>query len=482
MNGSRAQGLRTLPFLGSARRAAAIVVNIGMLFCAACLAGNAASERGNAQIPPGAKVDQFFIVDCLLPGQIRQLGREVTYVSRREAIKTSARDCEIRGGEYVAFDRANYATALKVWLPLAEQGDPTAQTYVGEIFEKGLGVAPDYKRAAEWYRRAAEKGYSQAAVDLGSLYERGLGVPRDQTQALNWYRRAAGTSKLNFEIASGKPPPATGASKKIVIAPRRDGKVGFLLTKRVDSLGNYHALIIGNNDYQRLRRLETPVNDAREIGRILREQYGFKITLLLNANHHDTVATLDNLREQLTDEDNLLIYYAGHGYLDKNNQRGHWQPVDAELNSQANWISNVTVTDILNAMTVRQLLVVADSCYSGTLTQSAVGRLDPALSNEETLKLIQEMTRKRSRMVMTSGGIEPVLDNPGGQHSAFAQVFIELLQANVGVLAGQEMFGFLQGRVTAAAERANARQVPEYAPLKFARHASGDFFFVRTTS
>src|SRR5215470_9535448 len=104
MDGTRAQGLRTLLFFGAARRAATKVFHIGMLFCAACLAGNAASEQATAQIPPGAKVDQFFIVDCLLPGQIRQLGQEVTYVTRREAIKTSARDCEIRGGEYVAYD------------------------------------------------------------------------------------------------------------------------------------------------------------------------------------------------------------------------------------------------------------------------------------------------------------------------------------------------------------------------------------------
>lgn len=141
------------------------------------------------------------VVDCLLPGQIRQLGGQTTYVTARRAVKTAARDCEIRGGEYVAFDRANYATALKVWLPLAEQGDQSAQTYVGEIFEKGLGVQPDYAVAATWYRKAAERGYSRAALNLGNLYERGLGVPRDPAQALSWYRRAAGSKEVTFEIA-----------------------------------------------------------------------------------------------------------------------------------------------------------------------------------------------------------------------------------------------------------------------------------------
>ena len=143
------------------------------------------------------------VVDCLLPGQIRQLGGKVTYVTARRAVKTAARDCEIRGGEYVSLDRANYATALKVWLPLAEQGDPAAQTYVGEIYEQGLGIQPDPAAAATWYRKAADKGYSRAALNLGTLYEQGRGVPRDPAQALNWYRRASGLPPAaSFELTS----------------------------------------------------------------------------------------------------------------------------------------------------------------------------------------------------------------------------------------------------------------------------------------
>ena len=92
------------------------------------------------------------------------------------------------------------------------------------------------------------------------------------------------------------------------------------------------------------------------------------------------------------------------------------------------------------------------------------------------------MAHKRSRMVMTSGGVEPVLDSAGGQHSVFAQSFIELLQTNVGVLAGQEMFGLLRVRVAATAQRINTEQVPEYAPIKFAGHEAGDFFFVRASN
>jgi len=126
--------------------------------------------------------------------------------------------------------------------------------------------------------------------------------------------------------------------------------------------------------------------------------------------------------------------------------------------------------------------VVADSCYAGTLTRSSLGRLEGGASEEERLKVIQLMAHKRSRMVMTSGGVEPVLDSAGGAHSAFAQSFIELLRTNVGVLPGQEMFGFLQVRVAATAQRSDIQQVPEYAPIKFAGHEAGDFFFVRASN
>ena len=164
-----------LPWYLRSARAPLFALTLGVPLDAGC-AGQDRPASGATGTKPGlGKSDDFLVVDCLLPGQVRKLGQHFTFLAPRQAIKTSAGDCEIRGGEYVAYDRANYATALKVWLPLAEQGDATAQTYVGEIFEKGLGVQPDYEAAEKWYRRAAEGGSSRAAIDLGNLYEQGLG-------------------------------------------------------------------------------------------------------------------------------------------------------------------------------------------------------------------------------------------------------------------------------------------------------------------
>src|SRR5687767_13529882 len=67
---------------------------------------------------PGASAarnaDEFLVVDCLLPGKVRKLGAGASFVTPRRPVKTSARDCEIRGGEYTSFDRATYAGALRV--------------------------------------------------------------------------------------------------------------------------------------------------------------------------------------------------------------------------------------------------------------------------------------------------------------------------------------------------------------------------------
>jgi hypothetical protein len=141
-------------------------------------------------------IDDYVLVDCWLPGQLRRLGTRMTYLAPRRLIKTTKSDCGIRGGEFVLFDRSDYSTALATLLPKARAGDPVAQTYVGEIYEKGLGLAaPDYAVAANWYRKAAEQGYSPAQTRLGSMYERGLGVPSDRVRALNWYRKASGLDK-----------------------------------------------------------------------------------------------------------------------------------------------------------------------------------------------------------------------------------------------------------------------------------------------
>lgn len=90
-----------------------------------------------------------------------------------------------------AFERSDYAVALKEWRPLAKRGNASSQFNLGLMYENGLGVPQDHVQAVTWYRKAAEQGHADAANNLGSLYDKGLGVKQNRAQAAVWYRKAA---------------------------------------------------------------------------------------------------------------------------------------------------------------------------------------------------------------------------------------------------------------------------------------------------
>ena len=96
--------------------------------------------------------------------------------------------------------------------------------------------------------------------------------------------------------------------------------------------GNYHALVIGIDEYKHLPKLETAVRDAKAVAQVLEKDYGFKVRLLVNPDRLGIIDAFDEYRETLGGKDNLLIYYAGHGWLDEDADRGYWLPGDAQSN------------------------------------------------------------------------------------------------------------------------------------------------------
>jgi len=85
----------------------------------------------------------------------------------------------------------DYATALREWTPLAEQGNSRAQYHLGIMYENGQGVPEDNKEAVKWYRKAAEQGDARAQYSLAIMYRRGRGVPEDNKEAVKWYLKSA---------------------------------------------------------------------------------------------------------------------------------------------------------------------------------------------------------------------------------------------------------------------------------------------------
>ena len=240
-------------------------------------------------------------------------------------------------------------------------------------------------------------------------------------------------------------------------------------TEAID-FGRYHALVVGINDYEHLPNLETAVNDASAVHDLLRRDYGFKSTLLLNPTRYAHVRALDRLRAELTPRDNLLIYYAGHGILDEETDDGYWLPADAEPDSQANWVAIPAVTRTVKAMSAKHVLVVSDSCYSGTLVREVPALLATGADRAAELRRIAS---RRARKALTSGALEPVADGGGDGHSVFARAFLDALRANREVLDGHSLYTGLRRSVIVAAP-----QTPKYSDIRFAGDEGGDFLFV----
>ncbi|SCA57389.1 exported hypothetical protein [Candidatus Terasakiella magnetica] len=274
-----------------------------------------------------------------------------------------------------------------------------------------------------------------------------------------------------------RPVPKPVAKPQRVSTPLIKRNASLAQSKGV-KFGRYYALVIGNNKYPHMDNLKTAVGDAKEVARVLKQSYGFSVTSLINATRDQIIASLDEYRKVLRKEDNLLIYYAGHGWLDKESERGYWLPVDAAKDTRARWVSNADITDTLKALKARHVMVVADSCYAGTLTRSAEGGLGQTRGlklTERPAGYLETLVGRKSRTVLASGALEPVSDQGGGKHSVFAYAFLKSLQSNKGMIDGTQLFGNVRQQVLL-----NARQTPQYSNIRFAGHdVGGDFVFLR---
>lgn len=240
--------------------------------------------------------------------------------------------------------------------------------------------------------------------------------------------------------------------------------------------GRFHALVIGNNAYTSLPRLKTAEADARAVAALLRESYGFETKLLLDATRQQIVSALYAYRQTLGPGSNLLIYYAGHGFKDPEEQKAYWLPVDAVRDDPSNWIMADEVTTRIKVMPARHVIVVSDSCYSGTLMRG-IGEAPPAAG--ERAQFLQRMMAGRSRTLMASGGDEPVADGGGGNHSVFANALLRgLREIDKDGFTAAELFRYHVEESVGG----RAQQMPEYQALRSSGHESGDFVFVRVRS
>src|ERR1039458_93151 len=187
------------------------------------------------------------------------------------------------------------------------------------------------------------------------------------------------------------------------------------------------ALVIGNDAYLYVTPLRTATNDARSVQAVLRGRYGFETTLLLNATRSQIVSALNAYRRDLGADSSLLIYYAGHGFYDRAVDKAYWWPVDARDNDNTNWISADDITTNIKGIASRHVLIVSDSCYSGTLSRGVSVPQNLNGLNSDRSRTLLRLEQRPSRELLASGGNEPVSDGGVGGHSVFAGAFLRAL-------------------------------------------------------
>ena len=102
-----------------------------------------------------------------------------------------------------ALERGHYATAMRAWLVLADEGAAEAQNNIGHLYEQGFGVSQNYTKAMDWYLLAADQGLAEAQHNMGMLYYHGYGVAENQRSAASWFKRAALQDLVDSEYMLG---------------------------------------------------------------------------------------------------------------------------------------------------------------------------------------------------------------------------------------------------------------------------------------
>ena len=229
------------------------------------------------------------------------------------------------------------------------------------------------------------------------------------------------------------------------------------------------AIIVGVDRYadSSIPALDNAVRDAEAIGALFDTELGYETVVLKNAKRADLVAALNRLALELRPTDSVVIYYAGHGQLVESTKLGYWQLADAQATAPQTWLSNADISRLVGRITASQVAVISDSCYSGSLVSEEKLR-----ASGVPLDPVAVLTRK-SVVIMSSGGNEPVFDNGKDGHSPFAWNLMNTLHQVSSWKPGGQVFE----RVRFAVAR-ELPQRPQYGVSAAAGHqAGGDYLF-----
>ena len=229
--------------------------------------------------------------------------------------------------------------------------------------------------------------------------------------------------------------------------------------------GKYHAIIISENQYQdpMINDLKEPQNDADKLFSVLSSKYFFQnndILRLKDPTRANIIDAIEAKRKMLSIDDNLLIFYAGHGKWDANLKMGYWLPSDAKNDSKSNWVSNSDLTLYLSAIQSNHILLISDACFSGGIFKTrSIGDM------EQGTKRLYEL---KSRKAITSGNLQEVPDN-----SVFMKFFLKELENNAtAFLTSDQLFAKIRPNILN-----NSSTEPLYGVVHTTGDEGGEFVF-----
>jgi WD40 repeat protein len=232
---------------------------------------------------------------------------------------------------------------------------------------------------------------------------------------------------------------------------------------------NYYALIISVQNYadKDIKDLAEPEKNATQLKKTLKDVYGFEeeaTVYLKDPTRNDIINALDKLSQTVTSNDNLLIFYAGHGYWDTKLEQGYWLPADAQKDSRVNWFPNSTLGDYIRGIKSKHTLLITDACFSGSIFQTTRNAFENAPAH------IQTLYNLTSRKAMTSGNLQEVPDK-----SIFTEYLIKGLEQNTKkYLTAHDLFNSLYTPVMS-----NTNNTPQYGVIQNSKHEGGDFVFIK---
>lgn len=234
--------------------------------------------------------------------------------------------------------------------------------------------------------------------------------------------------------------------------------------------GTYYALLIGVSDYDDSKIMSLdglPTKDIQDFSDILIGYYQFdaeKVEKLFNPTRSKIIRAFDRLSKIVTSKDNVLIFYAGHGTFNAEDNLGYWLPADAEADYTDNWINNAIVVDNIKRLKSKHTLLISDACFSGSIFKTR------AFDIKNASKSIQQKYELPSRKAMTSGTLKTVPNV-----SIFMKYLLDRLENNKeAYLAASQLFHNLEEPVGN-----NSPTIPQYGTIQDVGDEGGDFIFIR---